>query len=261
MKTIKLLIIIILNISFVANATAERKTLVIGGDYWCPYNCNPEDKNPGYLVELVSRALYIYGIDIEYKMMPWHEALTQIDEGKIDGIIGISNLKGKNLVATALPLDYSATSSFTRNDTEWVYDGIPSLRGKKIGMVMDYVLSESISHYVGINYPQNPGGFVIEDSDSGVISSITNLIEGKIDIYIEDKRVVNHYLREHKLESTIKDSGKIDNESAPVYVAFSDKIPHINKYIKQLEDGIASLKATGEYEDLRAKYFMDEHEL
>jgi polar amino acid transport system substrate-binding protein len=262
MKTIKLnlvALIFLICAAVTANiANAERKTLVLAADYWCPYNCMPDDKNPGYLIELVKRALYIYGVDIEYRMMPWNVALMKMEDGEIDGLIGISNIRGKELIATGLPLESSVTSTFSRADTEWVYDGLDSLRGKKIGIIMDYAMDESISHYVSINYPKDPGSFIIEDGDLAVIEAINDLIEGRSDVYIEDKRVVKNYIKENGKEEYIRDSGKVDNVDLPIYVAFSKKIPDIKQYVKNLEEGIASLKATGEYEELREKYQMDQ---
>jgi polar amino acid transport system substrate-binding protein len=189
--------------------------------------------------------------------MPWNEALIQMENGKIDGLIGISNAKGKELLTTKLPLEYSIISAFTTNDTKWVYDGPKSLRGKKIGMIMDYEMGEDISNYLSINYAKSTGSFLIEDGELAVSQSIKNLIENKSDVYIEDRRVVKDYLMKNGLEDKIRDSGRIYNTELPIYVAFYKKIPNINRYVKNLENGIASLKATGEYEDLREKYQMD----
>ena len=257
-KTIKYFFLSIFLFSiFSNNVNAARKKLVLAGDYWCPYNCSKDPKYQGFLVDVTRRALHIYGIDIEYRIMPWRKALTGIKKGKIDGIIGISQIKGLNLVTTKFPLEYSVISAFTRNDNDWVYDGSDSLRGKKLGIIMDYDLNEDMSNFVGMNYTTNPGMFVVEDGKNAVIDSITNLIDGTTDLYIEDQRVVEHYIREHDLTHHIKNAGKVSKDKLPLYVAFNAQIPNVKEYIKFLEEGIASLKATGEYEDLRAKYKMD----
>ncbi len=260
-KTMKFSLLVttlfILSCAFHNSAYAERKKLILAGDYWCPYNCLESADNQGFLVELTRRALYIYGIDIEYKLMPWHKILTEIKKGKIDGIIGISKIRGLNLVTTKLPLEYSATSAFIRSDTDWLYDGLASLKGKKVGIIMDYSLDEDISNFVGINFTTNPGIFAVEDGKNAAVDSITNLIDGTIDVYIEDQRVVDFYIKQHDLSHHIKNAGQISKEKLPLYVAFNEQIPNIREYIKFLEEGIASLKATGEYADLRAKYKMD----
>ena len=259
MKTIKLklALVVLFAVTSVQAVEKQRRSLVIAGDYWCPYNCNPESENQGFLVELARRALYIYGIDVDYRMMSWSRALEEVGSGKIDGIIGLSNPKGKKLVSTELPLDYSSSAAFTRADTDWVYDGISSLRGRKIGIIMDYLVDESINQYIGSNYTTNPGMFVVEDGTSAVIESIANLMDNEIDVYIEDERVVKYYTQETGLAKSIRNAGKITKEKLPIYIAFSQDIPNIKKYIGYLEEGIASLKATGEYDDLRTKYNMD----
>jgi hypothetical protein len=68
--------------------------------------------------------------------------------------------------------------------------------------------------------------------------------------------VVERYLSENSL-TVIRKAGMVSQNKVPIYVAFSSKIPSIQKYIRNLEEGIASLKATGEYDDIREKYHMD----
>lgn len=261
MKTMKLkaifLILLFANNVF-AVSHENRKKLIIAADYWCPYNCAPDTELPGFLVEIVSRSLYIYGIDIEYRLMPWREAMNAMADGDIDGVIGVSNLQGRKFIATRLPLAYSAVSAFTRTDTEWIYDDLASLKGKKLGIIMDYIVDEAISHYIGINYPAHPGWFMVQDNTNAVIESIADLIDGDSDVYIEDTRVVEKYINENNLASYIRNAGEVSKTKIPVYVAFSSKIPSIKKYVKYLDEGLASLKATGEYDEIRTKYNMDQ---
>jgi polar amino acid transport system substrate-binding protein len=244
-----------------SNELNERRTLVLAGDYWCPYNCHPDSNLPGYLVELIRRSLYIYRIDVEYRMMPWSEALDLAEKGEVDGLIGISNVRGKNLVTTRLPLEHSIIEAFTRNDTEWKYDGINSLRGQKVGIILDYDLDEDVSHYVGINYPLNPGGFSVQEGKNAVIESIADLIDGDSDVYLEDMRVVKSYLNEHGLRPYIRNAGHAVKTKMPVYIAFSKDLPNVKNYIKYFTEGMASMKATGELDDIRAKYKMDAGEI
>ncbi len=264
MKTIRLISALLLVVQITFNsysACAEEKSskvkLVIAGDYWCPYNCLPNSDKPGFLVEIAQRAFYIYEIDVEYKMMPWSQALEKINTGEIDGILGISVPSAKNLVTTKLPLEYSLSGVYTRNDTEWVYDGIESLKGKKISFIMDYVIDESINTFFGSEYTKDPRMFSIEDSEKAVIESIANLLDKKSDVYIEDERVVNYYIKQNNLKDSIKYAGRVTKNKLPIYIAFSPKTANIKKYIKFLEEGIASLKATGEYDEIMAKYDIE----
>jgi polar amino acid transport system substrate-binding protein len=236
----------------------ERRTLTIAADYWCPYNCLPEDENQGFLVELTRRAMHIYGIDIEYKMVPWHKALIMLEKNEIEGLIGVSSLDGRNLISTNIPMAYSASHSFTRSDNNWVYDGVPSLRGKKLSFILDYILDEEISDYFGRFYSKKPSLFKIEDDENAVVDSILNLIDGDADVFIEDKKVVDYITKNNGLNSYVRDAGKVSNKSLPIYIGFSKDVADIKTIIGYLEEGIASLKATGEYDHLLEKYRIEE---
>ncbi|PCJ23841.1 MAG: hypothetical protein COA94_07885 [Rickettsiales bacterium] len=269
MKAIKLksfVLIIFLTTSLFALDSAfasKRRTLVIAGDYWCPYNCHPDSKMPGYLVELATRALHIYKIDIEYRMMPWTKALKEVKKGNIDAVIGLTDFEGNGLQTTRVALEYTQSSAFTRTDSKWVYDGVRSLTRKKLGIIIGYAQSEEINNYIGMNYITKPDLFVMEGGKNAVIDSIANLIDGDIDVCIGDRRVFNHYIKENGLEPYIREAGKIDKIKHPLYIAFSPKTLHIDQYIKCLEEGLAALKATGEDDYLRQKYKISrkEHDL
>ena len=258
-KTIKL-ILILFNILLVANNSAhavpDKPKLVIAGDYWCPYNCKPNSDKPGFLVEIFRKAMHIYDVDVDYVMMPWSKALEELDKGNIDGIIGINNVKDKKLVASKLPLEYSVIKAFTKKDSQWIYDGPESLRGKILGIVMNYTADDAINNYVGINYAINPREFIVEDGDNAVIESIVNILDNKCDVYIEDERVVKYYLHITGFDKDIRDAGAISSKPLPIYIALAANIPEVQKYIQYFEKGLASLKATGEYDDLRLRYNM-----
>lgn len=259
-KTNKLtffLLIVLLTLNISVYAAIDKPKLIIAGDYWCPYNCKPGSKKPGFLVDIFTRAMQIYDIEIEYIMMPWSKALEELDKGNIHGIIGINNIRNKKLVASKLPLEHSTTRAYIKKDINWIYDGPNSLRGKKLGIIMDYNVDDAINNYFGINYPLNPGDFVVEEGENAVVESIANILEDKCDVYIEDERVVKYYLQTTGFEDYIKDAGVISSRKLPIYVAFSANIPNIQKYIQYFEKGLASLKATGEYDEFRLKYNMD----
>ena len=262
---ITLIILIVFSVIFSylpgAEASAayrsSKKVITVAGDYRCPYNCDDKDENPGFIIELLSRSLHIYGIEIEYKLMPWHEAIDALEERKIEGVIGFIPDQGKNLVRTSMPLESSSLHAFTKNDTTWVFDGVNSLKSKKLGFVMDYHLSDNINSYIEMNFPSDPSVFTIEDEQGALVESIANLIDGDSDVYIDDKRVVNYYVHNNGLNPYVRDAGCVSKEDIPIHLYIDADFPQSRLLIKRIEEGIASLKATGEYDDLRKKYSMD----
>ncbi len=234
-------------------AIASQRKIVLAADYWCPYNCIPDSKNPGYLVELAKKAFEIYDIEVEYRLMPWSIALEDAKKGKIDGIIGL-DLEGHDLLLPTKPQAYSVLSSFTTSDTHWVYDGIESLKGKKITAVLDYNLG-GLLKYISDSYSVDQKLLVLETGDNAIEKSIDNLISKKAEIYIEDEMVMKDYLFKNiKFSKSLKNAGKINSTPFPIYIGFSRNITRSTEFIKMLEDGIESLDASGDLEELKQKY-------
>ena len=235
---------------------AAKEKIVLAADYWCPYNCDPKDKNPGYLVELAQKAFEIYGIDVEYKLMSWSDALKAAVEGEINGVIGFGN-ENPELLVPQIPQAYSIISTFASKDSNWVYDDIQSLNNHKITLIQDNYMGDLVLQYFTVNYPLRPELFLVETGDYAVANSINHLLEGKAEIYIEDEKVANYYIINNNLSSYIKNSGRItEGASSPIFIAFSPKCKESESYIKMLEDATQSLNDTGELSHLQRKYDM-----
>lgn len=242
------------------NSYAEKEKISIVGDYWCPYNCIPNTDRPGFLVELIQKSLGLYDIEVSYQMVPWSLALNLMDSGDASAIIGVSSTEGRALIATKMPLEYSQNIAYTRSGVTWVYDGINSLEGRKVGIIMDYVLDDVINNFIGMNYAQNPGSFSVQQGETAVIDAIAKLVSGEIDVYIEDQRVVEDYVAQNSLSSYIRDAGKVSARKLPIYIAFAKNQPKAEEYLKKFEQGLISLRATKEIEALKKKYNIKSYE-
>ena len=123
---------------------------------------------------------------------------------------------------------------------------------------MDYQLNDALNHYLGkYYYTTRPDMFIFEDGENAVINHINNLIDSTTDVYMEDLRVVNYYLHKSKFSKYIQDSGSVPSSKLPLYIAFAKSSPFVHNYIKYIDEAIISMKESGEYESLRAKYHMD----
>jgi len=251
-------LIIILNVIyysiFSGTANGSKEKIILAADYWCPYNCDPKDKNPGYLVELAKKAFEIYDIDVEYKLMPWSEALLAVKEGRINGVIGFDK-EDHDLLVTRMPQAYSMIGTFTRKDSNWVYDNLQSFDNQTITLILDYNLGRLVKQYFATNYVLNPKLFIVEAGDHAVGNAINNLLEKKVNIYIEDEKVVNHYIIQNNLSAYIRNAGATNkNNPEPIFIAFSHKLKTSESYVRMLEEGIESLGAIGDLGHLQKKY-------
>ena len=77
--------IVILLLSCAQFAFAKEK-IILAADMWCPYNCEPDSKNPGFLIEMAKIIFEEHDIEIEYRLMPWSKALDAVKNGSIHAI-------------------------------------------------------------------------------------------------------------------------------------------------------------------------------
>lgn len=249
------IICIIICLIITNKAIADAPTIILASDYRCPYSCDPHDQNPGYLVEIAQKIFNIYGIRVEYKLMPWSDALKAVEDGEIDGIIGINDIEGRDLLIPHVPQAFSVTSVFARIDTDWIYDEPESLIGKKIAMVQDYNINNpAIQQYITTNYLRDPWSFIVESGVNAVVDSVNTVVDKTSDIYIGCQEVVNYYLNLNNIAKQIKNCGQVTQHSIPLYIAFSASSPKAEEYIKMLEEGMTSIQAIGDLANLKNKY-------
>ena len=63
-------------------------TIRLRADYWYPFNGEPQDKNPGHMIEIAKTAWEQAGYHLDYQLMPWEESITKARAGEADCIVG-----------------------------------------------------------------------------------------------------------------------------------------------------------------------------
>lgn len=246
----------IINFLFLINQNVFAKDkIILASDYRCPYVCELETDSPGYLVELTKNVFQIYNIAVEYKIMPWSDAIAAVESQEIDGIMGITNTDGKDLLIPHEPQAYSTIGVFGKDEIDYTYDNPSSLIGKKIAIVLDYELNnDSIDHYITTNYLKDPWAFNIESGRNAAMDALDSIADNAADLYIGDQNIVESYLKKSNFKIQIKNCGKITDDPIPIYIAFAGSKSNSKKYITMLEEGMASIKSTGQLRSLKEKY-------
>lgn len=244
---------ILVFIATIATVNAGPTKIVLASDYRCPFACGPDNPNPGYFIEIAQKAFELYGIKIEYKIMPWSDALSAVEAGKIDGIVGVNDFNSGTLPKTKTPLTHTIVTVFSSAENNWVYDGYNSLDTKKMAVVLDDVLNNDFDEYFMRNYATDPSRFVIKNNERAITDSVNDVINKKVDVYIGYQEVVDYYLTESHLLNKVKQS-LAPGGTVPLYIAFSGSSDKSEEYIKMLEDGLESLNAIGDLDNLKQKY-------
>lgn len=170
-----------------------REKVVLAGDSWCPFNCEPNSGKEGVLVEIARKAFEKNNIDVVYVVKPWAEAMSDLVLGKIDGILGASATEIQDSILPSIEQANTKIATFTLKESPWIYDGIVTLKNKPLGIVEGYTYPDDIKTYINSNYLTSPENFVYAMSDDPIKENIDNLLNKKTELYIEDENVFTYY--------------------------------------------------------------------
>lgn len=229
------------------------QTLTIVADLWCPFNCEPNSKKPGYMIEVIEKVFAKEGIKVVYKKMSWSRAVTNTRDGINNMVVGAYKSDVPDFIFTEQPLGFSGEAFYIHQDSSWEYSGENSLPSVKLAGIRDYSYGPAIDAYISKN-KMNSSLIDIISGDDALDRNMRKLLKRRVTAVIENEYVMNYYFNNHKqYKSKIKKAGIAYNYKN-VYAAFSPKIKNSKKYAKILSDGIKQLRESGELEKILKKY-------
>ena len=119
----------------VSPAWAESETIRVRADQWMPFNGDPADDRPGYVVEMARAIFGRHGITVDYQTMPWSDALKAAAAGEIEAVIGANPKEAAELLLPTEPIGEPRVGLFVKKGNAWQFTSVPSLRTVKIGAI------------------------------------------------------------------------------------------------------------------------------
>lgn len=229
---------------------ARAETITLAADLWCPYNCEPDAAQPGFMVDVARAVFEPRGHVVQYRVLPWKRAIREAEKGNISGVIGATRSDAPGLVFPDCDMvDYLATF-YVRRGTPWRYTGLPSLAGKRLGVVAGYSYGPDIDGLV-----QAKNGLVHESvGDDACMVNLRHLSAGRLDVALEDVNVVGHLRGQSDSFQDLQPAGALP--ARDMSIAFSPKLPRSGEYAALLCQGLRELRASGRLDALRARYGM-----
>lgn len=228
------------------------ETMVVAADRWCPYNCEPDSEEPGYLIDVLREIFEPRGVTVEYRVMPWKRAVFETELGRIDGALGaVAGDRGRNLIGEE-GLGTNATVIVVRRGEAFEYTGPDSLNGRTIGIVADYSYDSGggLDRYLRQRRAVGDALYVVRQDDP-LRSLFAMLARGRIDAFPENRYVARYAMGNMELLDSVSlvETGQGD----AVYVAFSPN-DRGRRFVGQLDAGIRRLRASGRLAEIMASY-------
>ncbi len=160
----------------------EKKVVLLAADNWQPYH-GENLTNYGPLSEIIIEAFKRVGYQVKIEFMPWANVLDKVKKGKYDaGFAGsYTEQRAKDYYFSNLIAKSSSIVFYKRKDRDIIYN---SLENYRIGVVRGFVYDQ--------DFDNEPGLQRIEANNSQ--ANIYNLLKGRLDLVIIDKRHAQYLL-------------------------------------------------------------------
>ncbi len=229
------------------------KTLTIEADEWCPINCAPGSGQEGVGIELARKIFEPLGYKVNYSIVPWTQALSDVRSGHVDAAVGAGPQDDSTLMFPSNAILNITDDFYVLNGNPWRYQGPYTLKDKRIGVITAYGYGPVVEQFISEN--KSRANVIYEASGNDALSdNIAKLRAGKIDILIESKPVMDYTLRKKGAEGQISWAGGI--AQSPVYLAFSPGGSNSRFFSTQYDAGIKRLKASGELDTIYRNYAL-----
>lgn len=229
-------------------AMADSSAIVLASDPWCPHTCPEDSSQPGYMVEVARRAFALSGITVIYRVTSWNRAMSDVREGRIDGIIGTLASRAFELDLPQEGFGRNFYAFAVREDDPWTLAGLDSLGDRTLGVVQGYSYSPALDPWMARHRDQIQalGGENVLDRN------LRKLVAGRIDTVIEDEAVLTYRLKTWPEAKRIRLAGRI--ESGALYLAFSRRGGRGADLARAFDSGVRALRASGELGRILARY-------
>ncbi|MDA7087328.1 transporter substrate-binding domain-containing protein [Pseudomonas sp. SA3-5] len=233
---------------------SHAATLKVCYDQWVPMTIFPSEGSParGVVIDMLEQIYTAEGYKLKYYEVPLARGLDMVAEGLCDMLPEYLYSKNseKNFVYATEPT-FAYTSAFVvRRDDRWRYNGIQSIKGKRIatGPGWDYS-SMSVDYQNYIDDPKNSSSVEVIAGYDDVVDRVFHMIrENRVDLYADNELVLQHVLNRLNLNDDLKIVHPgLENKLVELPI-FSKKIPakKRQKLIRIWNEGRLSLEGTKE---------------
>lgn len=246
-------VFILLAIMVLMPACAFSETITLASDCWMPYICGTKWGHDGIAVDITKAIFKKVGYQVELKIVPWTRAVEMTRKGKYTAIVCAAKNDAPDFVFPEEHVVLRQTCFYTNENSQWNYEGIPSLLHISLGVVGGYHYYYELDDY--IEKRKNSENIQIVHGENAIKQNILKLISGRIKACCADPFVLQYILFQNEL-SGVRKAGCAPG-ATKLYLAFSPALSQSQKYAKRFSEGMRALIASEKTKEIYAAYGIE----
>jgi polar amino acid transport system substrate-binding protein len=228
--------------------------ITIRADAWLPYNGQTDKRPAGYMIELAEKIARANGHTVDYATMPWDDAIKEVRKGTYDCVVGAAHDDADDFMFPDASWGKSQNAFFGMAENPWRYNGIGSLDSVRLASIESYSYTDELDAYIE-SHREDGRVVVISSIGRAAISAVSQLIRGKVDVFVENVMVMEQTLHTMQMSDRVINLGTL-NELTDVYIACTPADPRGKRYATMFSDGIIKLRASGELQAILDSYAL-----
>lgn len=232
-------------------ALANARPLILATEATYPpfESVNNQGKMMGFDVDILSAICANLKKQCQFVNQPWDSLIPGLQLGKYDVIFGAMNITAERQKQVDFTQPYYInTGSFAAAKATKLSLDAQSLKNKTVGVQG----STTHEYYLQANYPN-----VVRINRYGSIQeAFLDLQSGRIDAVFGDTPIILEWLKNPSIGATYATVGDPINDPKFFSQGYGFAIKKGNtELLNQLNQGLAAIKASGEYQKVLDKYF------
>lgn len=245
-----MIIKIFLSVWLMIPSITNSETIIMTGDKWCPFNCDPKSAKMGYMVEVAKIIFERKGHNIDYQVNSWVKSIENVRISKATALVATTKFDAPDFIYPSKSMGSNKDCFYVKAGDIWAYNSIEDLKTRKLGAVLGYAYSANITTYIH----QNPKATMLGHGSNPLAMNLKNLDSGAVNVIVENPFVFNYFVIEEKIGEKYEEAGCTEDND--LYIAFSPKNPRSKEFAKILTEGIDELRKDGTIDKIISKYSL-----
>lgn len=242
-------------------ALEPDRDLLILGDPYCPYSCDPTSGTEGYMVELVRAIFEPQGYTVSYRMERWSHALRLTEQGHADLLAVVGQGRGREgLLFPARPQGRSQKGVASLRGRQLHLHTVEELAAYRVAIARGYLFGPPLDGYIE-THENDPVRITLVSGFGAQLTaqSLRLLDDGEVDLVLDDVHVLDGAARRLGLAERLAVQ-PLDGAVQDVFVGVSRLTPEAQDLVRRLEEGIAVLRADGRLARILGRYGLSDWE-
>lgn len=226
----------------------QTMTITAAGDPYPPY-ADPKNPDGGLGLEIVRAAYRTQGHEVTMDYVPWARAETGVKNGTYDILPFTWRTDARlKVLLYSTPYAVGNVRFIKRKGDPFEFNGLASLSGKRIGVVLGYGYGDAFS----------TAGAFERDNGKDLMTNIKKLLRNRLDLTLEDEIVARSIIgAEDPTALNAIEFVKAPLSVNPLYVTAGLQNPKAKEIIGAFNQGLEIIRANGTLDRIFRKYGME----